>query len=72
MGLYSTTVESCIAGNGPILRFGYTIMRWKIQVWDGFSNREIIREGTYQQVVNSCAGYPPGYIWSVSAADSEV
>lgn len=38
---------------------------WTVVVWDGNSTNEFTREGTYEQVYNSCAGYPPGYIWSI-------
>lgn len=44
------------------------MMRWKINVWDGYSTRQFFRDGTYNQVANTCAGYPPGYIWSIEAA----
>lgn len=40
-------------------------MKWTIHLWDGFSSSELQREGTYNQVRNSCAGYPPAYIWSI-------
>lgn len=36
---------------------------WFVRVWDGNSTTEFTRRGTYDQVHNSCAGYPPGYIW---------
>ena len=45
-----------------------TPSRWIIKLWDGFSNREIEREGTYDQVSNSCVGYPPGYLWHIVPA----
>ncbi len=43
-------------------------MRWNIHVWDGYSTNTFTREGTYEQVFNSCAGYPPAYIWSIEPA----
>lgn len=43
-------------------------MRWLVKVWDGYSSREVYRNGTYGQVANTCAGYPPGYIWSIEPA----
>lgn len=42
--------------------------RWIVKLWDGFSSNELERFGTYEQVRNSCAGYPPGYIWSIEPA----
>lgn len=42
--------------------------RWIIKLWDGFSSHELERSGSYEQVRNSCAGYPPGYIWSIEPA----
>lgn len=42
--------------------------RWLLKLWDGFTASESIREGSYEQVRNSCAGYPPGYIWSIQPA----
>lgn len=39
---------------------------WTVSVWDGYTTRTFHRKGTYSQVAASCAGYPPGYIWSVS------
>lgn len=45
------------------------MMRWKIRVWDCFSSWDIYREGTYDYVYNSCAGYPPAYIWTIEPAD---
>jgi hypothetical protein len=41
------------------------VKTWTVRVWDGFSTKEFSREGTYEQVRNSLAGYPPGYIWSI-------
>lgn len=38
---------------------------WTIHVWDGSTVRHIPRFGTYEAVVRTCAGYPPGYIWSI-------
>lgn len=38
---------------------------WTIHVWDGNTVRHITRKGTYDQVVATCTGYPPGYIWTV-------
>ncbi|QDJ96232.1 hypothetical protein Xoosp13_45 [Xanthomonas phage Xoo-sp13] len=46
----------------------FILERWKIRVWDGFSSWDIIREGSYEQVYNSCAGYPAAYIWTVEPA----
>jgi len=43
-------------------------MNWIIRVWDGFSTREFPRNGTYEQVANTCANYPPSYIWSITPA----
>ncbi|MBO0501834.1 hypothetical protein J1C51_23965 [Chromobacterium haemolyticum] len=42
--------------------------RWIVKLWDGFSSHELERSGSYEQVRNSCAGYPPGYIWSIEPA----
>ena len=39
---------------------------WIVSVWDGNSSYSFERYGTYQQVVNTLAGYPPAYIWSVN------
>ena len=39
--------------------------QWTVRIWDGHSNSEYQRQGTYQQVANSLAGLPPAYIWSI-------
>jgi hypothetical protein len=38
---------------------------WRVRVWDGYSTWVHCRKGTYEQVRNSLAGLPPGYIWSI-------
>ena len=38
---------------------------WTVKVYDGFSTQEFQRYGTYEQVRNSFAGFPPSYIWSI-------
>lgn len=38
---------------------------WLVRVWDGNSMCEFLRVGTYEQVRNTCAGYPPAYLWSI-------
>ena len=38
---------------------------WTVKAWDGNSSYSFERYGTYEQVVNTLAGYPPAYIWSV-------
>jgi hypothetical protein len=38
---------------------------WTVSVWDGNSTYTFQRRGTYQQVANSLAGFPPAYIWSI-------
>jgi hypothetical protein len=43
--------------------------KWKIILYDGYSTYEIHRNGTYDYVSNSCAGYPPGYIWAIVPAN---
>lgn len=40
--------------------------QWTIKVFDGFSNIELIRFGTYEQIYNFCAGFPPSYIFSIT------
>lgn len=40
-------------------------MRWTIRVWDGHSTNSFERYGSYEQIRNSLAGYPPAYIWSI-------
>lgn len=45
-----------------------TPARWIIKLWDGVSNSEIEREGTYDEVSRSCAAYPPGYVWHILPA----
>lgn len=42
--------------------------RWIVKLWDGCSHSEIEHEGTYDQVSNSCATYPPGHIWYILPA----
>jgi len=39
--------------------------QWTVKVWDGYSTQVFQRYGTYEQVSNSMAGYPPAYIWSI-------
>lgn len=39
--------------------------QWTVKVYDGFSTQEFQRYGTYEQVRNSLAGFPPAYIWSI-------
>lgn len=39
--------------------------QWTVKVWDGNSTSEFLRRGTYEEVYNSLAGYPPSYIWSI-------
>lgn len=36
-----------------------------VKIWDGLSTNEAPRYGTYEQVRNSLAGLPPGFIWSI-------
>lgn len=43
-------------------------MKWTVKIWDGFSNREESRQGTYEQVRNSLAGLPASHIWSIQPA----
>jgi len=43
-------------------------MKWTVKIWDGFSNREEPREGTYEQARNSLAGLPESHIWSIEPA----
>ena len=43
-------------------------MKWTVKIWDGFSNREEPREGTYEQVRNTLAGLPESHIWSIEPA----
>lgn len=38
---------------------------WTVTVFDGYTTNTVQRKGTYEQVVNSCASYPPGYHWSI-------
>jgi len=38
---------------------------WRVRIWDGNSNWEVIRKGSYDQVRNSLAALPPSYIWSI-------
>jgi hypothetical protein len=45
---------------------------WVITVWDGFSNNTYDRKGSYDEVRMTCAGYPPGYIWSIEDYESYV
>lgn len=40
---------------------------WVINVWDGNSSWSFQRKGSYEAIVNSLAGYPPAYIWSIHA-----
>jgi len=40
--------------------------QWTVSVWDGYTNSQFPRTGTYEQVARSCEAYPPSYIWSVS------
>lgn len=40
-------------------------MKWKVNIWDGFSNREEVREGSYEQVRNGLAGLPASHLWSI-------
>lgn len=42
--------------------------RWVITVYDGYSTNIFERKGSYEQVVDSCAGYPPGYLWTIKSA----
>lgn len=39
---------------------------WTVRVWDGYSTRVYPEYGTYEQVVNTLAGFPPSCIWTVS------
>lgn len=39
--------------------------QWTVKVYDGYSTQEFQRYGTYEQVRNSLAVFPPAYIWSI-------
>lgn len=45
---------------------------WTVKIWDGFSTNETPRFGTYEQVRNSLAALPPGYIWSIEPVSTVV
>jgi hypothetical protein len=44
---------------------------WTIKIWDGWSNQEFERYGTYEQIRGIMVGYPPSYIWSITCAESD-
>lgn len=45
--------------------------RWLIKIWDGNSNREIERKGSYEQVKNSLAGLPHSHIVSIEPIEQK-
>lgn len=42
---------------------------WKVKIWDGFSNKETFRTGTYDQISVRLTALPPACIWSAEPVD---
>lgn len=49
-----------------IMNYAESHALWTVKLYDGFSNQEFQRRGSYEQVANSLTGCPPAYIWSIS------